>query len=63
VVRDMARYSALVLDLDMTCYFLVDHEMRFGPKKIPYPVVERRSSGFPAQSESQNLVSVKGPLV
>jgi hypothetical protein len=49
VVRDMARYLASMLDLDTTYYFLADNEMRFGPKSIPYLVVEHRSSGFPAQ--------------
>jgi hypothetical protein len=61
VVRAMARYSASMLDLETTCYFLADHEMRFGPKKIPNLVVERRSSGLLAQSKSQKPVSVRGP--
>jgi hypothetical protein len=53
VARDMARYSASVLDWEMTCCFLADQEIRLEPKKIPKPVVERRLSRLPAQSESQ----------
>jgi hypothetical protein len=33
--------------------------MRLEPRKIPYPVVERLSSGFPAQSTSQKALIVR----
>jgi hypothetical protein len=59
----MARYSAFVLDLKTTCCFFADQERRLGPRKMPKPVVEQRSSGFPAQLESQNPVSWSSPEV
>ncbi|CAL2237040.1 unnamed protein product [Prunus armeniaca] len=37
--------------------------MRFEPKKTPKPVVERQSSGQPAQSASKNAIRSKCPLV
>jgi hypothetical protein len=48
----MARYSASVLERATTDCFLAVQEMREEPKTIPIPVVERRSLGLPAQSES-----------
>jgi hypothetical protein len=59
VVRHIERYSASVLERETTCCFLADHEMRLEPRKIPYPVVERLSSGFPAQSTSQKALIVR----
>ena len=50
IARDL--YSALVLDLETTDCFLIDHEISQLPKNIAKPVVEGRSSGHPAQSES-----------
>jgi hypothetical protein len=53
VAREREWYFALVFDLEATCYFLADQEIKFGPRKIPNPVVDLLSSGLPAQSESQ----------
>jgi hypothetical protein len=53
VASDMARYSALVLDREITCCFLANQEIRLEPKKIPKPVVEHRSSGLPVQLNLQ----------
>jgi hypothetical protein len=56
VARVIARYSAFVLERAITNCFLAVQEIRKDPKTIPIPipVVERRSSGLPAQSASQN---------
>jgi len=52
-VEAMDRYSASTEDLETACCFLDFQEMRESPKKTQYPVIERRVSGQPAQSESQ----------
>jgi hypothetical protein len=49
-------YSASVLYLEIVLCFLALHEIKFVPRKIAYPPVDRRSSREPAQSASENLV-------
>lgn len=46
-------YSALVLDLAMTNYFLDHQKMRLGPRKMHVPKVEQWSSGSEAQLASK----------
>jgi len=57
VVRHMERYSASVLERETTFCFFADQEMRLEPRKMPYPVVERLSSGLLAQSASVGIES------
>jgi len=38
-------YSALVLDLEKTCYLWDHHEIRFGPKWTAAPDLDLHSSG------------------
>jgi hypothetical protein len=45
-------YSASVDDLETVACFLEDQEIKFGPRKIPKPVVDFLSSGHPVQSVS-----------
>ena len=52
VVRAIARYSALALDLATTCCFLLFQDIRLLPMKTQYPAVERLSVGELAQSAS-----------
>jgi len=49
--RDL--YYASVLERATVCCFRQLHEIRFFPRKIQYPPVERRSSRSPAQSASE----------
>ena len=63
VARDKAQYSTYVLDLETICCFLANQEIKFEPKYIPNLVVDRLSSGLPAQSESQNVVMAREPLL
>jgi hypothetical protein len=57
----MALYSASVLDLETVACFRALQEMRFFPKKMENPPVERLSSTQPAQSTSEKpLTSVDG---
>jgi hypothetical protein len=44
-VKDKARYSAHVDDLETICCFLEDHEMGLLPKKTTKPVVDLLSLG------------------
>ncbi|MED6142516.1 hypothetical protein PIB30_114569, partial [Stylosanthes scabra] len=53
VVSARARYSASVLERAVRLCFLLRHEMRESPRKMQYPVVERRSVGSPPQSASE----------
>jgi hypothetical protein len=59
----MERYSAFVLDLETTCCFLADHEIKLGPRNIPKPVVDYLSFGLPAQFESQKALRDMEPLM
>jgi hypothetical protein len=52
----MAFYSASVFDLDIVGCFRAHHEIRLPPINIAKPPVERRSSGSPAQSESEKAL-------
>ena len=52
IARERDRYSASILDLGTICCFLANQEIKFGPRKIPNPVVDLLSSGLPAQSKS-----------
>lgn len=63
VASAIARYSASVLERATTGCFLAVQEIRHEPKNIPKPVVDQRSSGSPAQSESQNAWRLSLPLV
>ena len=54
------RYSAFVDDQDTVSYFFEDQVMRLLPRKTRKPVVERRSTGLPAQSESVKAVRAMG---
>jgi len=49
----MALYSASVVDLATTLYFLLFHEIILPPRNTQYPIVDRLSIGDPAQSASQ----------
>ena len=42
-----------MLDLETVACFRAHHEIRFGPKNIAKPPVDRLSSKHPAQSESK----------
>jgi len=53
VVEAKARYSASAVDQDTVACFLAPQDIKFVPRKIANPVVERRSSLQPAQSASQ----------
>jgi hypothetical protein len=48
IVRERDMYSASVLDLKTTCCFLANKEIKFGPRKIPNPMVDLLSSRLPA---------------
>ena len=52
VVRAIAQYSVLALDLATTSCFLLFQDIRLPPMKTQYPEVERLSVGEPAQSAS-----------
>lgn len=49
-----ARYSASALDLATVPCFFEDHETQLDPRKTHNPVVDRRVSGQPPQSASEN---------
>ncbi|GKG06848.1 hypothetical protein Tco_0329817, partial [Tanacetum coccineum] len=51
------RYSASVLEREVTCCRLEDHEMRLSPRKTQYPEVEHLVEGHPAQSASEYAMS------
>jgi hypothetical protein len=53
VVSARARYSASVLERAVKVRFLLRQDIRESPRKIQKPVVERRSTGSPAQSASE----------
>jgi hypothetical protein len=55
--------STSVLDLDTTGYFLAYQEIKLGPRKTLYPLVDLISMGSPAQSESQYACNCNGPEV
>ena len=46
-----------MLDLETVAYFRAHHEIRFGPKKIAKPPVDRLSSRHPAQSELEKALT------
>src|SRR5438270_5005680 len=48
VVSAIARYSASVLDRETTSCLLLRQDIREVPKKMQYPVVDRRVSGSSA---------------
>ena len=50
VVKAIARYSALTLDLATTSCFLLFQDIKLPPIKTQYPAVERLSEGELAQS-------------
>jgi hypothetical protein len=50
-------YSASVLDLDTVACFLALQEIKFAPKNIAKPPVDRLSSKLPAQSASAKALS------
>lgn len=53
VVVAMARYSASAEERDTTVCFFDLQEIGDDPRKMIYPVVDRRVVGHPAQSASQ----------
>src|SRR4051812_46532165 len=53
VVSAIARYSASVLDRETTSCLLLRQNIRQVPKKMQYPMVERRVSGSSAQPASE----------
>ena len=53
VTRAIALYSAFAIDQAKTLCFLLFQETIFPPKDTPYPVVDRLSMGWLAQSASQ----------
>jgi len=57
-VTARALYSASVEDCDTVCCFFYDQEMGLEPKNITNPVVESLSLGLPAQSASENALTV-----
>ena len=62
VALAIALYSASVLDLEtVTCFFELQ-EMRFVPRYMRNPLVERRSRESPAQSASLKAVREIGDL-
>lgn len=63
MTRAIDRYSYYVLDLDTTNCFFAHQEIKQGLRKIAYPIVNLRSSTEPTQSESQNALRVKDPLL
>jgi hypothetical protein len=58
-VEAMDQYSASAENRDIVCCFLDFKEIRDSPKKTQKPVMERRVSGHPAQSESQKAFKWK----
>ena len=52
VVKAIARYSALTLDLTTTSCFLLFQDIKLSLIKTQYPEVERLSEGEPAQFAS-----------
>jgi hypothetical protein len=53
-------YSASVLLRDTISCLRALQEIRFGPKNIAYPPMDRRSSGLPAQSASEKAARTVG---
>ena len=53
-------YYASVLEHETVAYFLALQETKFGPMKIANPLVERLSSGQPAQSASEKGTQQSG---
>lgn len=54
------RYSASALEQETIVWWLDDQETKLPPKYTQYPEVERRESGQPTQSTSENMVNVEG---
>lgn len=52
-------YSASADDLDTVCCFFDFQEINESPKNTQKPEIDRRVSGQVAQSESQNVLSVR----
>ena len=49
----MLLYSASIEDLEIVCRFFVFQDTSAGPRRIQYPVRERRESRHDAQSASE----------
>ena len=58
-VKAKLRYSALVLDLDITACFFELQDTRLPPRKIQKPKVDVLSSGSQAQLASQKAKKFK----
>jgi hypothetical protein len=58
VASAIALYSASVLDLETVFYFLAHQEIKFGPTKTAKPLVDFLLSVHPAQSMSENALTI-----
>jgi hypothetical protein len=58
VASTIALYSASVLEWDIIFCFLAYQEMRLGPKNTAKPPVDFQSSVHPAQSASENALTI-----